>query len=170
MEVILTKVGQSASRSMVAGRCWKYDTASEAEYPLVLCQRIAVIMSKLAIEQKLTAVQLEPRATFEAAWAFVQSSSTCRSLVPLRDSCSAPFPIQFMGRNQGWGRWRSAQVWPLSVSWHPHDANRGSEEGEGVATPLRHFFPDARSHAGCNVSSVDERFGGSAQTKSREAG
>ena len=30
---------------------WQYDTASEAEYPLLLCQRVAIIISKLARQQ-----------------------------------------------------------------------------------------------------------------------
>ena len=51
----------SVSKSLDGG--WKYDTASEAEYPLLLCQRIAIIIGKLAHDRKLPAIQLEPRAT-----------------------------------------------------------------------------------------------------------
>ena len=39
-----------------------YDTASEAEYPLLLCQRVAIIISKLAKQQGYQ-VDVEPRST-----------------------------------------------------------------------------------------------------------
>ena len=41
---------------------WQYDTAGEAEYPLVLCQRIAAIISKVARDRQLP-IHLEPRST-----------------------------------------------------------------------------------------------------------
>ena len=55
----------SVSKSL-DGR-WKYDTASEAEYPPVLCQRIAVIVSKLAHALQLPAAQPGARAAPLAA-------------------------------------------------------------------------------------------------------
>ena len=52
--------GWSVSKSL-SGK-WQYDTASEAEYPLLLCQRIAAIISQLAHAQNLP-IHLEARST-----------------------------------------------------------------------------------------------------------
>ena len=52
--------GWSVSKSL-SGK-WQYDTAREAEYPLLLCQRIAAIISRLAHAQNLP-IHLEARST-----------------------------------------------------------------------------------------------------------
>ena len=49
------------SKSLAGG--WKFDTSTEAEYPLVFCQRVAVIMSRLAHARGYNTIQTEPRAS-----------------------------------------------------------------------------------------------------------
>lgn len=55
------------SKSLSGG--WKFDTSAEAEYPLVFCQRVAVVISKLAQQKGFSCIQIEPRATPLAAQA-----------------------------------------------------------------------------------------------------
>ena len=58
------------SKSLAGG--WKFDTASEAEYPLVFCQRVAVIVGRIARARGFHCIQSEPRATPLAAQASSQ--------------------------------------------------------------------------------------------------
>ena len=67
-----THKGWSVSKTL-NGK-WQYDTASEAEYPLLLCQRIAAIISRSACDRQLP-VHPEPRST---PLAHHQASTTCK--------------------------------------------------------------------------------------------
>lgn len=62
---------------------WKFDTAAEAEYPLVLCQRIAALISQVAIARGHTMIKVEPRAA--------QASSQWRVAAGRQPEAEGPF-------------------------------------------------------------------------------